>query len=143
MHKGVQAQSNPMGLIAECDVEPNGLRNSSVLPVEVADCQLCAACCFSELARYVRVTGNDYARLGADAVAYVHFIENRAFMLLTDGHCAALKFDLESKQFICQVYEHRPEVCRELERGSTACTGERQTKGERQLVFLRRKDRST
>ena len=89
------------------------------------------------------MTGNDYARLGADAVAYVQFIENRAFMLLKDEHCAALKFDLESKQFVCHVYEHRPEVCRELERGSTACKGERQAKGERQLVFLRRKDGNT
>jgi hypothetical protein len=132
-----------MGLIAECNAEPNGLRNSSVIPIELAGCQHCAACCFSELARYVRVTGNDYARLGADAQAYVHFIENRAFMLLTDGHCAALKFEFESMQFVCQVYENRPEVCRELERGSTACRGERQAKGERQLVFLKRKQTGT
>ena len=128
-----------MELIAECDAAASAFPNSSALPIEPADCQHCAACCFSELARYVRVTGNDYARLGADAVAYVHFIENRAFMLLIDGHCAALKFDSESRQFACQVYEHRPEVCRELERGSTACQGERQAKGERPLVFLGRK----
>jgi uncharacterized protein len=142
MHKGVWGQSDPMGSIAECDAEPKGLPNSFVVPIELVDCQHCAACCFSELTRYVQVTGNDYARLGADAVAYVHFIENRAFMLLTDGHCAALKFELESGQFVCQVYEHRPEVCRELERGSAACNGERQAKGERPLVFLRRKDGS-
>jgi Fe-S-cluster containining protein len=132
-----------MGLIPECDSEANALPNSSVFPVEPADCQHCAACCFSELARYVRVTGNDYARLGADAVAYVHFIDNRAFMLMTDGHCAALEFELESMRFVCQVYEHRPEVCRELERGSTACKGERHAKGDRSLVLLRRKCSST
>ncbi len=124
-----------MGLVAES----SALRSSSALRVEPADCQHCAACCFSELDRYVRVTGNDYARLGADAVVYVHFIENRAFMRLTNGHCAALKFDSVSLQFTCQVYEHRPEVCRELERGSTSCEAERQAKGERPLVFLRRK----
>lgn len=134
--------TQPMGLIAECDVEHNELPNSSVLRIE-PDCQHCAACCFSELARYVRVTGNDYARLGADAATYVHFIENRAFMLLTEGHCAALKFELESMQFVCQVYERQPEVCRELERGSTTCKAVRQAKGERPLVFLGRKDSNT
>ena len=140
MYKGVVAHADPMGLSTEHDAEPNGPPNSSVIPIALAACQDCAACCFSELARYIRVTGNDYARLGADAVAYVHFIENRAFMLLTDGHCSALKFELESMQFVCRVYEHRPEVCRELERGSTACNAERQSKGERSLVFLRRKN---
>jgi len=129
-----------VGLIAECDSELIGA-DSSVLPTELISCQHCAACCFSELARYVRVTGNDYTRLGADAVAYVHFIENRAFMLMTDGHCAALEFDPDSMQFVCQVYEHRPEVCRELERGSAACKGERHAKGDRSLATLRRKTR--
>jgi Fe-S-cluster containining protein len=138
MHKGVHAEVSPVGLIAECVAESDAIQNFSI-HTELSDCQRCAACCFSELARYVRVTGNDYARLGADAVAYVHFIENRAFMLMTEGHCAALKYESESLQFVCQVYEDRPEVCRELERGSTACKGEHQAKGERSLATLRRK----
>ncbi len=111
-----------------------------MIPFATPECQQCAACCFSELTRYVQVTGNDYARLGEAAESYVQFIENRAYMRPVDGHCAALKFDMQWGQFICQEYENRPEVCRGLQRNSAACRAEREVKGERSLVFLRRKD---
>lgn len=107
-----------------------------MLPVETPECQKCAACCFSQLARYVRVTGDDYARLGEVAESYVCFIGNRAYLRVIDGHCAALRYDLEQRQFVCQVYERRPDICRELARGSAACAGERDAKGERPLAYL-------
>jgi len=105
----------------------------------VPECLSCGACCFSTLRSYVAVTGDDYARLGDDAVRLVTWDENHAFMELADGHCAALQVDLVSRRLVCTVYESRPEVCRELARGSSACGGERDTKSERPLIALRAK----
>jgi Fe-S-cluster containining protein len=102
------------------------------------DCLRCAACCFSELYDYVRVTGDDFARLGPDAERMTVFIGNRAFMRMTHGHCAALVPDAESGTLSCSVYDRRPTTCRELERGGPACAGERWAKGDRPLLLLRR-----
>jgi Fe-S-cluster containining protein len=93
------------------------------------DCLACGACCFSTLDRYVRVTGDDYARLGDDAETLVRFIEHRAYLELEDGHCAALSIDLLLGRFVCTVYEKRPSICRQLGRGSAECRGERHLKG--------------
>lgn len=45
--------------------------------------------------------------------------------------CIALAIDPATGSFACSVYETRPQVCRDLERGSSACRGELSTKGER------------
>jgi Fe-S-cluster containining protein len=99
------------------------------------DCTRCGTCCFSESPRHVRVTGSDYERLGDDADTWVHFLENTAYMALTarDGvsHCVALTVDPESLTYLCSIYSKRPQICRELERGSPACEGELATKRER------------
>jgi Fe-S-cluster containining protein len=100
------------------------------------ECLRCGACCFSTLERYAPVTGDDYSRLGDHAEENVRFIGNRAFMRLVDGHCRALRVD-GAGQFACSVYEQRPEICRELQRGSPACAGERALKGDRPLTALR------
>lgn len=101
------------------------------------DCTTCGTCCFSDLARYVRVRGDDYERLGDDAEALVAFHENQAYLRMEAGHCAALVVD--DGRFLCRVYERRPAICRELERGSPACEGEIATKGDRprRLVVVR------
>jgi Fe-S-cluster containining protein len=88
------------------------------------------------------VTGDDYARLGDDdAQTLVEWLENEAFMKLTRtrgvSHCAAL--DVRRDGYFCRVYERRPQVCRDLERGSGACAGERHAKGPR-LVVLHSKE---
>jgi hypothetical protein len=88
------------------------------------------------------VTGDDYALLGdLDAESLVEWLGNEAFMKLarTRGvsHCAAL--DVRRDGYFCKVYERRPQVCRDLERGSGACEGERHTKGPR-LVVLHSKE---
>jgi uncharacterized protein len=108
------------------------------------ECTRCGACCFSESARHARVTGDDHARLGPDADRLVVFVGNQAFMRLAgeEGtrHCAALIIDPARGTFLCGVYDRRPSVCRELERGSGACEGERAAKGERagrRLLLLR------
>ena len=107
------------------------------------DCTNCGTCCFSESPRHARVTGDDYERLGDDAERLVEFLGNQAFLRLstTSGdapnHCAALV--VQDGRFLCSVYERRPQVCRDLERGSPACAGEIATKGDRPIRLLTRR----
>lgn len=99
-----------------------------------ADCRRCGVCCFSPAAAYVRVTGDDWARLGEQAEAFAHFIGHRAFMRMRDGHCAALVIRREAEDargeadYFCAIYERRPQICRDLARGSAECLGERTVK---------------
>lgn len=54
--------------------------------------------------------------------------------------CIALAVDPTTGSFACSIYETRPQVCRDLERGGGACRGELATKGDRPwraLVMLR------
>jgi Fe-S-cluster containining protein len=69
----------------------------------------------------------DSERLGEQADALTHFIRGRCFMRVVDGHCIALRH--EGGEWLCSVYEQRPLLCREFERGSKTC---------RELVQLRR-----
>ena len=88
----------------------------------------CGACCFSRAERFVRVTGADWTRLGEAAERLAHFIGHRAYMKMTDGHCAALDLRTTAEgepEFFCTVYETRPQICRDLARGSPECAGER------------------
>lgn len=107
-------------------------------------CTSCGACCFSRLETYARVTGSDYARLGDEAERVSEFIGHRCYMRMEHGHCAQLTLD-PAGHFACSIYETRPEVCRELERESSACEAERERKAETALgtvVILTRKVRS-
>ena len=88
----------------------------------------------------MRVTGADWTRLGEDAERVAHFAGwgNEAFMRMNDGHCAALTVRQvttgagenaeEVMEFFCTLYDRRPQICRDLERGSPECAGERATK---------------
>lgn len=98
----------------------------------------CGSCCFSQLDTFVRVTGGDYSRLGDYAATLVRFDGVRAYMCMIDGHCGALAIEPQSGELVCSVYADRPDVCRELERGSGACRAERAAKAERPLLALRR-----
>ena len=107
------------------------------------DCTRCGTCCFSESPRHARVTGDDHERLGDEAESLVTWIGNEAFMRLAparrrDGaegpvvhHCGALVLDADRGTFSCAIYERRPQVCRDLQRGSPECRGELGAKGER------------
>ncbi|MBX3231132.1 MAG: YkgJ family cysteine cluster protein [Labilithrix sp.] len=101
------------------------------------ECIRCGACCFGETPRYVRVTGDDHARLDDDTL--VEWIGNEAYMRMTQthgvGHCAALVPSAEGT-FLCSVYDRRPQICRDLERGSPQCQGERVTKEGRARRLL-------
>jgi len=89
------------------------------------------------LPTYVRVNGEDWARLGDTAERVAHFIGHRAYMKMSDGHCAALdvRCSVEGEaEFFCTIYEQRPQVCRDLARGSPECQGELATKRGRTAV---------
>jgi Fe-S-cluster containining protein len=99
-------------------------------------CLRCGVCCHSDLDTYVRVSGADWERLGVEADRVAHFIGNRAYLRMSQGHCAALAVrpaadDPGAREFFCTIYEKRPRVCRDLERGSPECEGERATKASR------------
>ena len=97
----------------------------------VPECTSCAACCFGDGERYVPVTGDDHERLGALAAIWTRFVGHRCYMRMVDGHCAALERDPATGRWVCRLYERRPAVCRDLERGSPACDAERLRKQER------------
>lgn len=99
-----------------------------------ADCRVCGVCCHSQLATFVRVTGEDWTRLGPEADWLAHFVGNRAYMQMHEGHCAALVVGRNpggTTDFFCSIYERRPQICRDLERGSAQCLGERDAKSAR------------
>ncbi|MFM1850606.1 MAG: hypothetical protein RIS54_290 [Verrucomicrobiota bacterium] len=99
-----------------------------------ADCLACGACCFSTLPTYVRVTGDDWVRLGAAAEQVAYFIGHRAYMRMADGHCAALVVRPGpggAPEYFCTVYADRPQVCRDLARGSPECHAELEQKKHR------------
>ena len=96
------------------------------------DCRRCGVCCFSDSSEYVWVRGDDWAQLGDDADKLAHFIGHRAFMRMREGHCAALavRRDAENRaEFFCTIYDRRPQICRDLARGSAECEADRETKG--------------
>lgn len=93
------------------------------------DCHACGACCFANTADYVAVSGDDYQRLGVGAATQAGFSGVKCFMTMNDGRCSCLRFG-DIAGFTCDVYEQRPEVCRQLEPGSPACVAERERKLE-------------
>ncbi len=94
--------------------------------IEAPACTACAACCTSHSARHVRVTGADWSRLGDEAEGLTLWLANQVFMRMDGERCAALQ--RVGGAFSCSIYERRPEICRELARGSPACEAERVTK---------------
>ena len=91
-------------------------------------CEDCGACCMGGGERYVRVTGNDHARMGPLANRWTTFVGNRCYMNMHDGRCAALRRERATGRLLCGIYSVRPQVCRDLERGSPACAAERDRK---------------
>jgi hypothetical protein len=97
-------------------------------------CLSCGVCCFSRLETFVRVSGADWARLGDAAERVAHFIGNRAYLKMHDGHCAALEIRTGaggSREYFCTVYDRRPQICHDLDRGSPQCEGELALKADR------------
>lgn len=99
-----------------------------------AACLRCGVCCFSRLETYVRVSGDDWSRLGEEADRFAHFIGHRAYLRMVEGRCAALETRRTPDgvaEYFCTIYERRPQVCRDLARGSPQCEAEVALKAER------------
>ena len=82
----------------------------------------------------MRVTGADWERLGADADRVAHFLGHRAYLRMREGRCAALETRVAADgtpEHFCTIYERRPQVCRDLARGSPQCEAERSLKADR------------
>lgn len=56
-------------------------------------------------------------------------------MRMTDGHCAALvvRSVTDVTEYFCTIYDRRPQICRDLARGSPECSGERALKAGYEL----------
>lgn len=69
------------------------------------------------------VTGKDWSRLGDNADRLAVWNNNKAFMRMQDGHCAALRIESAAagSRFVCSIYDRRPQTCRDLARGSPQC----------------------
>ena len=93
---------------------------------DAPECLRCGACCFADTPHYVRVTGYDHERLGDFAAEFTHWEGIRCWLRMSEGHCAALH--IADGQYFCKIYEHRPDICRELQRGSSQCDSERERK---------------
>lgn len=87
----------------------------------------------------MRVTGTDYTRLGERADDLVDFDGHQAHMRMEGGHCAALVAAPETQEYYCTAYATRPEICRDLARGSPECAAERAHKSERPGRFAEMK----
>jgi uncharacterized protein len=116
----------------------NEQRDSDRIP----GCRNCGACCFSDDPRYVRVSGDDYERMGELVETFTRFIENRCFMRIERGHCAALRVEPGLGGFCCELYEVRPQICRDLERRSPQCLAELYRKADRARTALARRSRT-
>ena len=136
MLEGVSAQNRSLGTPTPGE-SPREAGDSTAQ----ASCLACGTCCFSELATYVPVVGSDHTRLGDQVDVLTVFDGHRCYMRMHDGHCAALVVDVTSQNFVCSIYETRPDVCRELERGGPACRAELHEKRERPLLLLRSRRR--
>lgn len=82
-------------------------------------CTECGFCCFFDDPRYVMLFEGDLERLGERADSLTVWIAGRVFMRSEAGHCIALRQD--GARWLCSIYEQRPRLCREFERGCETC----------------------
>lgn len=104
----------------------------------VPGCTKCGVCCFSQSEDYLHVAEVDARRLGAELTQLTQRIDGRRYMKMQEGHCIALTYNARSDEFLCSIYEKRPDVCHWLERGSGQCATERREKQGRGLVMISR-----
>ena len=75
--------------------------------------------------QYVELKGADHARLAPrEQAELVQFVETRCYMKMEEGHCAALV--RVGNEWLCSIYERRPQLCRDYERGGPACAVDRE-----------------
>ena len=80
----------------------------------------------------------DWERLGEDADRWARRVGGQGYMRMEEGHCLALHVTThrgQPPQFFCEIYERRPQVCRDLTRGRPHCQTELRAKA-RQVADL-------
>lgn len=75
---------------------------------------------------YVRLFDCDVERLGGVEELAVH-VDGALYLRMIGDRCVALREG--GGRFVCSVYERRPDACRALASGSTACVEARRRKG--------------
>jgi Fe-S-cluster containining protein len=100
---------------------------------KIYDCQKCGACCSTvgDVDVFTRLLSDDLRRiqaiLGSNFDNYVVKVKDSYYMRgIRDGklfRCLALKGDLngDNKQVYCEIYEHRPTLCKNFVIGTTLC----------------------
>ena len=89
-------------------------------------CDSCGACC-REGFDSVTIEDNDPVLDAHPELAVLH---ERYTEIARDGHrCAALQGSLETRDFRCRIYQHRPTCCRELVPAGEHCLTARRRVG--------------
>lgn len=97
-------------------------------PAPGPDCLTCGACCFAPNRGHLPLTGEDHARLlPAEREALTVFEGTRCYMRIEEGRCVNLQTG--DGRYVCAIYERRPQVCRDYERGGEACDYDRERLG--------------
>ena len=102
---------------------------------ELPECLACGACCFSRTENYVPVTPSDFQRLGK-RTDLVRVGKERMYMLMEAGHCKALV--VRAGIYACSTYETRPQICRDVARGSKVCRTHASSKRKLPVIRLGR-----
>jgi Fe-S-cluster containining protein len=74
----------------------------------------------------VLVTEEDRARLGQLTDEVCHEVNGEHYLSMNDGRCAQLEH--VEGEWVCGIYQKRPQACRDLARGSAQCLAERSLK---------------
>ena len=97
-------------------MQTRGVGNeAATLPDTAASCSGCEACCCRLEVLLISDTGVPDRYIEVDRWGGMRMAR------LEDGWCSAL----DRNTMLCQIYEQRPEICRELEMGGDECIDER------------------
>jgi Fe-S-cluster containining protein len=86
-----------------------------------AECARCGCCCFSAEPGYIRLYAVDLDRLGGRTAELTVPWGEQCAMRFEAGRCVALRSDGPAGRFSCAIHAERPDACRWLTPGSSAC----------------------
>jgi hypothetical protein len=100
------------------------------------ECQDCGACCVVPDPFFIELDNVDFAQLTEEEqLRLTTFEDDMCILGKKGGRCAALR--IQEGRFLCAIYERRPYVCREFERGSSPCIYDRSIYFEAHQRLLR------
>lgn len=81
-------------------------------------CTECGACCAHTDPKWIEVNARDAAPI-PEALTQPGDVQPFA-MKMCNGHCAALQ-GVVGREVSCRIYEKRPAICRNVQRGDALC----------------------